>query len=163
MFLDSFKKNIISQLVAADDGRILQDPLEPYFRAFTGAFDSDMPFTFHFEARDKPLLLVYDAVPIAARSSHALFVARCERIKAKILPIADFVRELAGAGCLKETPADFKDRPALPPGYENYWRKYRHFYMDVINGLSYVCLAKFTPTQKLYDMWIKFNPDVLAG
>jgi hypothetical protein len=47
MFLDSLKKTIINQLIAADDGYMLHDPLEPYFRAFAGAFDPDMPFTFY--------------------------------------------------------------------------------------------------------------------
>jgi hypothetical protein len=163
MFLDLFKRSVINHLVAADDHRQLQDNLEPYFRAFTGAFDPDMPFTFYFEAKNKPLMLVYDATPIPVRSSHAAFIERCDRIKAKILPITDFVQELANTGYVKEIPLDFKDRPPLPPGYENYWRKYRQFYSDVMNGLSFVCFTKLVPTQKLYDLWIKFNQDVLAG
>jgi hypothetical protein len=163
MYLDTFKKNIINHLVAADDGGELHTPLEPYFRAFTGAFSPDMPFTFYFEARNKPLLFVYDATPIDARSSHALFVEHCEKIKAKILPITGFVQELANSGYLTETPLDFKDRPPLPPDYANYWRKYRHFYMDVINGLGYACFTRLVPTQKLYDVWVKINPGVLAG
>jgi hypothetical protein len=163
MFLDSFKKSVINQLIAADDGRRLREPLEPYFRAFTGAFEPDMPFTFYFEAKNKPLMLVYDATPIPARSSHAAFIERCDKIKEKILPITDFVQELADAGYVKEIPLDFKDRPPLPPGYENYWRKYRHFYSDVMNGLSFVCFARLVPTQKLYDVWVKFNPKALAG
>jgi hypothetical protein len=163
MFLDTHKKTVINQLIAADDGRVLRDPLEPYFRAFTGAFDPDMPFTFYFEAKNKPLMLVYDATPIPARSSHAAFTGRCEKIKAQILPITDCVQELANTGYLKETFLDFKDRPPLPPGYEDYWRKYGHFYMDTTNGLSYVCFTKLAPTQKLYDVWIKFNPKALAG
>jgi hypothetical protein len=163
MLLDTFKRTVINQLVAADDGRVLQDPLEPYFRAFTGAFDSNMPFTFYFEAKNKPLLFVYDATPIDARSSHTLFIERCEKIKAQILPVTDFAQELANSGYVTETPLDFRDRPPLPPNYENYWRKYRHFYMDTTNGLSYICFTKLAPTQKLYDMWIKFNPKALAG
>jgi hypothetical protein len=35
--------------------------------------------------------------------------------------------------------------------------------MDVTNALSYVCFTKLAPTQKLYDLWVKFNPKVLAG
>jgi hypothetical protein len=163
MLLDTFKRTVINQLIAADDGRVVQDPLEPYFRAFTGAFKPDMPFTFYFEAKNKPLMFVYDATPVAARSSHAAFVERCEKIKEKLLPISDFVQELANSGYAKEISLDFKDRPALPPDYENYWRKYRHFYMDIINGLSYLCFTKLVPTQKLYDVWIKLNPKALAG
>jgi hypothetical protein len=163
MFLDTFKKSVINQLIAADDNRAVHDSLEPYFRAFTGAFEPDMPFTFYFEAKNKPLMLVYDATPIPARSSHASFIERCDRIKAKILPITGFVQELADAGYLTEIPLSFKDRPPLPPDYENYWRKYRQFYSDVMNGLSFVCFTRLSPTQKLYDVWVKFNPDVLAG
>ena len=143
--------------------RMLHDSLEPYFRSFTGAFEPDMPFTFYFEARDKPALFVYDATPIDRRSSHALFVERCEKIKTGILPITGFLQELANTGYVKETPLEFRDRPSLPPDYANHWRKYRNFYMDVINGLSYACFTKLTPTQKLYDVWVKFNPKALAG
>jgi hypothetical protein len=75
----------------------------------------------------------------------------------------DFAQELASSGYVTETPLDFKTRPPLPPGYENYWRKYQHFYMDAINALSYVCFTKLAPTQKLYDVWVKFNPKALAG
>jgi hypothetical protein len=163
MFLNSFKRSVINQIIASDDNRIVQDSLEHYFRAFTGAFESNMPFTFYFEAQNKPLMLVYDATPIPARSSHTAFIEHCDRIKAKILPITDFAQELAGAGYVKEIPLDFKDRPSLPLDYENYWRKYRHFYSDVMNGLSFVCFTRLVPTQKLYDVWVKFNSKALAG
>jgi hypothetical protein len=163
MFLDSFRKSIINQLIAADEGRILQDSLAPYFRAFTGAFKPDMPFTFYFGTKNKPLMLVYDATPIAARSSHAAFIERCDRIKRNILPIAGFMQELANTGYVTETPLDFRDRPPLPPDYENCWRKYQHFYMDAINALSYACFTKLTPTQKLCDAQARFNPKALAG
>jgi hypothetical protein len=116
-----------------------------------------------FEAKNKPLMLIYDATPIPARSSHAAFIERCDRIKEKILPITDFVQELADTGYVKDILLDFKDRPPLPPDYENYWRKYRHFYSDVMNGLSFVCFTKLVHAQKLYDLWVKFNPHVLAG
>jgi hypothetical protein len=163
MFLNSFKRTVINQLIAADDGRVLRDPLEPYFHAFTGAFEHDMPFTFYFEARNKPLMLVYDATPVPARSSHAAFIERCERIKERILPIADFMQELAGTGYVTEIPLDFKDRPPLPRDYENYWRKYRHFYSNVMDALSFACFTKLAPARKLYDLWVKFNPKALAG
>jgi hypothetical protein len=163
MLLDFFKKNIINHLVAADSSREIHDGLEHYFRAFTGAFEPDMPFTFYFEARNKPLMLVYDTAPIAARSSRAAFAERCDRIKGRILPITDFLQDLSSRGYVKEIPLEFKDRPPLPPDYEHYWRKYRHFYSDVINGLSYVCFTRLVPAQKLCDLWAKFNPKALAG
>ncbi|MDR3123828.1 MAG: hypothetical protein LBU16_08645 [Treponema sp.] len=163
MLLDKFKRSVINHLVAADDCREFHDSLEPYFRAFTGVFEPDMPFTFYFEAKNKPLMLVYDATPIPARSSRAAFLERCEGIKKNILPITDFIQELVNIGYVRETPLDFKDRPLLPSDYENYWRKYRHFYSDVINGLCFVCFAKLVPTQKLCDLWVKFNPKALAG
>lgn len=163
MYLDSFKRDIINHLVAADDGRELHTPLEPYFRAFTGVFSSGMPFTFYFEAKNKPLMFVYDPTPIDRRSSHALFLAQCDRIKANILPITNFIQELAGAGYLKVTPLDSRDRPPLPPDYANYWRKYKQFYNDIMSGLSFVCCSRLEPKQKLYDIWIKFNAGALVG
>jgi hypothetical protein len=163
MFLDSFKRNIINQIVAADDGRELHDPLEPYFRAFTGAFSPDMPFTFYFETRNRPVMFVYDPTPNPARSSHAAFVECCERIKANILPITNFAQELADRKYLAVTPLDASTRPPLPQNYENCWRKYRHFYTGVAEGLEFVCFFRLKPTQKLYDIWLKFNADALVG
>jgi hypothetical protein len=163
MFLDSFKKNIINQLIAAEDGREGHTALEPYFRAFSGAFSPDMPFTFYFEERNKPVMFVYDATPIDRRSSHASFIARCDRIKTGILPITDFVQELAGSGYIDVSPAELRDRPALPPNYATYWRKYRQFYNDVMTGLSFVCCSRIEPAQKLYDVWVRFNADRLVG
>jgi hypothetical protein len=163
MLLDSFKRDIINQLVAADDGRVLQNPLTPYFRAFTGVFDPRMPFTFYFEVKNKPVMLVYDATPIAARSSRAIFVEHCERIGERTLRITNFIQELADCGYLTVNPPDSAVRPSLPPNYENYWRKYKQFYPNLIEGLSFVCFSRLTPRQKLYDVWLKFNPHVLAS
>jgi hypothetical protein len=64
---------------------------------------------------------------------------------------------------VEEIPLEFKDRPPLPPDYENHWRKYRHFYSDVMDGLSFVCFTRLVPTQKLCDLWAKFNAKALAG
>jgi hypothetical protein len=163
MLLDSFKKNIINHLVAAEDNREIHDGLEHYFHAFTGSFEPDMPFTFYFEARNKPIMLVYDATPIPARSSHVAFIERCDKIKGRLLPITGFLQELANRGYAQESPLEFRDRPPLPPDYKNCWRKYRNFYSDVIDGLSFVCFTRLVPTQKLYDLWVKFNPKALAG
>jgi hypothetical protein len=163
MFLDPLKKNVINHLAATETGRIAVDPLGAYFRAFTGAFEPDMPFTFYFEERDKPILFVYDATPIDRRSSHAAFITRCDDIKSRILPIANCVRELAGTGCLKTSPLDYRDRPALPADYASHWRKYKQFYNDVMTSLSFVCCSRLEPTRKLYELWGKLNPKALAG
>jgi hypothetical protein len=163
MFLDTFKKDVINNIIAAEDGRAQHNKLEPYFRAFTGAFSPDMPFTFYFEAQNKPLMFVYDATPIDRRSSHASFIACGDRVKANILPITNFIQELEGAGYISVRPTDFRDRPELPPDYANYWRKYKQFYNDVMTGLSFVCCAHIEPAQKLYDVWIKFNADRLVS
>jgi hypothetical protein len=163
MYLDPFKKNVINHLVASSEGRTLGGGMGAYFRAFTGAFEPDMPFTFYFEAREKPILFVYDATPIDRRSSHASFIARCDAIKSRILPITRHIRELADTGCLNTGYLDYRDRPALPADYANHWRKYKQFYNDVMAGLSFVCCSRLEPTQKLYDLWARFNPDILAG
>jgi hypothetical protein len=163
VILNLFEKNVINQIVAAEDGRPVHDPIQPYFRAFTGAFSADMPFTFYFENVRKPAMLVYDPTPISARSSHYLFMERCEQIKARIPAIADFVQELADTGHIRAEPANIEERPALPENYENCWRSYKHFYTDVTDGLFLVCLHRLIPTRKLYDLWAKFNADALAG
>jgi hypothetical protein len=133
MYVDRLQKNIINQLVAVDDGRVMHNPLEPYFRAFTGAFCTDMPFTFYFEARNQPLLFVYDPTPIAARTGRAVFAEHCEKIKAQTLLITDYVQELADSGYLTvDAPWG---RPPLPPDYGNYWRKHKQFFPNLIGVL----------------------------
>ncbi|GHV57952.1 hypothetical protein AGMMS49579_24580 [Spirochaetia bacterium] len=163
MFLDTFKKDVINNIITAEDGGVVHNKLKPYFRAFTGAFTPGMSFTFYFEATNKPVMFVYDPTPIDRRSSHASFIAHCDRIKANILPITDFIRKLTDDAYLSASPTEFNDRPALPPDYANYWRKYKQFYSDVMTGLSFVCCSRLRPTQKLYDLWIKFNADRLVG
>ncbi|GHT95467.1 hypothetical protein FACS1894141_4120 [Spirochaetia bacterium] len=162
MPMDSLQKQVIDQLVAAEEGRALHNAVEPYFRAFTGAFSADMPFTVYFEAANRPVMFVYDPTPVAARSSHYLFMERCEQIKAHILPITAFVQELADTGYVTVRPLGIRDRPPLPPDCVNYWRKYKHFYTDVIEGLSFMCCSQLRPAQKLYDEWLRFNPRVFA-
>jgi hypothetical protein len=163
MFLNSFKKSIINQLISIGERREVRDTLTPYFRAFTGAFETDMPFTFYFEARNKPLLFVYDAAPVPVRSSRAAFIERCEMIKGRILPITNFVRELADFGYVTEIPLSFRERPSLPPDYENHWRKYRQFYRNEMDDLDFVCFAKLVPTRKLCDLLAAPGPGALAG
>jgi hypothetical protein len=163
MFLDTFKKDVINNIIAERDGGAVHNKLKPYFRAFTGAFTPGMPFTFYFEATNKPVMFVYDPTPIDRRSSHASFIAHCDRLKANILPITDYIQKLADEGFITVSPAEFCDRPALPQDYADYWRKYKQFYNDVMTGLSFVCCAHIEPSQKLYDVWVKFNAQALVS
>jgi hypothetical protein len=163
MFIDSFKRSIINHLIAGAEGRTVQDTLTPYFRAFTGAFDHGMVFTFYFEAKNRPLLLVYDPTPVPVRSSRAAFIGHCERIKERTLLIADFIRELADSGYVTEIPLNFRDRPPLPPGYENRWRKYRQFYNNEMDALDFVCFTKVVPKRKLCELLAASGPRALAG
>jgi hypothetical protein len=160
MFLNTFKKDIINNLIAAEDGGAVHNKLKPYFHAFTGAFAPGMPFTFYFEAAGRPVMFVYDPTPIAARSSHYLFMERCEQIKANILPITGFLQELADGGYVRVQPLENRDRPALPADYAKEWRKYKHFYMSDAEGLSFACFSRFVPEQKLYEVWGKGNAKV---
>jgi hypothetical protein len=163
MFLNSFKKSVINQLIAINEHREVRDALTPYFRAFTGAFDTGMAFTFYFEAKNRPLLLVYDPTPVSVRSSRAAFIERCERIKEHVLPIAEFIRELADSGYVTEIPLNFKDRPPPPPDYENRWRKYRQFYNNEMDALDFVCFTKAVPERKFYELLAATGPRALAG
>jgi hypothetical protein len=163
ILLNSFKKDIINQLVAVDEGRVLNNPLGPYFRAFSGAFDPGMPFTVYFEVKNKPVLFVFDAKPNENRSSRALFVEQCERIKANILSITNVIQELTDSAYLSVDPPDSNNRPPLPLNWDTYWRKYTHFSPILIDGLAFVCFSRLTPQQKLYDIWVKINPKVLVS
>jgi hypothetical protein len=163
MLLNAFKKDIINQLVAAEEGQVLNNPLGPYFRAFTGAFDPGMPFTFYFEVKNKPALLVFDAKPNEDRSSRAVFVEYCERICENTLRITNAVQELTDGGYLTVNPPDSNKRSPLPLNWDSCWRRYTHFAPYLIEGLSLVCFSRLTLQQKLYDVWGKFNPHVLAS
>ncbi|WP_041610963.1 hypothetical protein [Treponema primitia] len=77
--------------------------------------------------------------------------------------ITNFIQKLTDDGYVTARPLDFNNRPELPSDYANLWRKYKQFYNDVMNGLSFACFWRFVPEQKLYDIWIKFNPKVQAG
>ncbi|GHV74753.1 hypothetical protein AGMMS49940_20550 [Spirochaetia bacterium] len=126
MLLNSFKKDIINQLIAADgadEGRVLDNPLAPYFRAFTGAFDPRMPFTFYFEVKNKPVLFVFDDKPNEARSSRAVFVDLCERMLDNTLRITNVIQELTDGGYLTVNPPDSKERSPLPLNWDTCWRK----------------------------------------
>jgi hypothetical protein len=122
-----------------------------------------MPFTFYFEAINRPVMFVYEPTSIAARSSRYLFMERCEQIKAKMLSISDVIQELADEGYISVQPLKYGDRPALPADHIKYWRKYQHFYHSEAEGLSFVCLSRFEPEQELYDVWGKLNPRVMVS
>ncbi|GHV66276.1 hypothetical protein AGMMS49928_00570 [Spirochaetia bacterium] len=142
MLLNTFKKDIINQLAAIDEGRILNNPLAPYFRAFTGAFDPRMPFTFYFELKNKPLLFIFDAKPNEDRSRRIVFVEHCERICENTLRIINAIQELTDGGYLRiDIPASNK-RPSLPPNWDKCWRKYTHFSPYLIEGLAFVCFSR---------------------
>jgi hypothetical protein len=89
---------------------------------------------------------------VPVRSSRAAFIERCERIKKRTLSIADFIRKLTDSGYVTEIPLNFKDRPPLPPDYENHWRRYHQFYSNEMDGLDFVCFTKLIPARKLYDL-----------
>jgi hypothetical protein len=163
MLLTAFKKDIINQLVAADEGRVLNNPLAPYFRAFTGVFDPRMPFTFYFEAKYKPVLFVFDAKPNEDRSSRAVFVEYCERISKNTLRITNVIQELTDGAYLTVNPPESNTRPPLPQNWDKCWRKYTHFSPMLIDGVAFVCFSRLTPTEKLNDVWQKFNVHILAS
>ncbi|GHV66172.1 hypothetical protein AGMMS49928_00210 [Spirochaetia bacterium] len=142
MLPNIFKKDIINQLAAAAEGRILNNPLAPYFRAFTGAFDPRMPFTVYFEVKNKPVLFVFDAKPNEERSRRAIFVEHCERICENMLRITNVIQELTDSGYLRVDSRDSAGRPSLPPNCENYWRKYKQLYPSLIEGLAFVCFSR---------------------
>jgi hypothetical protein len=153
MELNNTKKEIINHLIAAHDGRPWGSKLSKYFRAFTGAFSPDMPFTFYFLTETRPIMYVYDPLPGNLRSSRTVFHGECEQKKPKILEITSFFEYLVTNGYLNMEYKGLQRRPPLPDHYDRIWRKYSDFYNDIMLGLSYICLSDFTPTQHLYDFW----------
>jgi hypothetical protein len=53
-----------------------------------------MPFTFYFEAKNKPVLFVFDAKPNEDRSSRAVFVECSERISKNTYALQTLFRNL---------------------------------------------------------------------
>jgi hypothetical protein len=153
MELNNTKKEIINHLIAAHEGRSWGSKLSKYFRAFTGSFSPDMPFTFYFLTKTRPIMYVYDPRPANLRSSRSAFHRECEQKKPKILEITSFFEYLVTHGYLNMEYKGLVGRPPLPENYNRVWRKYSDFYNDTMLGLSYVCLSDFTPTQRLYDCW----------
>ncbi|GHU02694.1 hypothetical protein FACS1894147_05140 [Spirochaetia bacterium] len=157
MLLNAFKRDIINQLAAIDEGRILNNPLAPYFRAFSGAFDPRMPFTVYFEVKNKPVLFVFDAKPNEARSSRAAFVEHGEQICENMLRITNSIQELTDGAYLSVDFPESNTRPPLPQNWDCCWRKYTHLSPYLIEGLAFVCFSRLTPAQKLNDAHRKIN------
>jgi hypothetical protein len=149
----STQKEIIHHLIAAHEKRPWGGKIARYFRAFTGAFHTDMPFTFYFLSANHPIMYVYDPRPAEQRSSRAVFREECERKKPMILEITRFFEYLAEHEYVSMEYRDIQGRPERPLGYDAVWRKYSDFYNDIMTGLSFVCLSDFTPTEKLYALW----------
>ena len=152
MELNNTKKEIINHLIACHEGRTWGSKLSKYFRAFTGDFSPDMPFTFYFVSETRPVMYVYDPRPGDKRSSRAIFHAECYRKKPKILEIAGFFEYLVADEYLYTEYKGLHGRARLPDNHDTVWRKYSDFYNNIMNGLSYICLSDFIPTQKLYDI-----------
>ena len=153
MELNNTKKEIINHLIAARERRPWGSKLYKYFRAFTGTFSPDMPFTFYFVTETRPVIYVYDPRPADKRSSRAVFHAECDQKKPKLLEITAFFEYLVNNDYLYMEYKGLKGRPPLPDHYDQVWRKHSDFYNDIMLGLSYICLSDFNPTQKLYDIW----------
>ena len=152
MNLTNTQKEIINHLTTLHEGSAYTNKLSPYFRAFSGNFSPDMPFTIYFTSETRPVMYVYDPLPGNLRSSRAVFHAQCEQKKAEILGISNFVEYLVNNNYLEMKYKGLQGRAALPENYDRVWRKYSDFYNDIMLGLSYICLSDFIPTQKLYDL-----------
>jgi hypothetical protein len=150
--LTNTQKEIINHLIAAHEKRPWGSKIAPYFRAFTGAFSPDMPFTFYFLSVNHPIMYVYDPRSSEQRSSRAVFREECEQKKPRILAITNFFEYLVDNEYVQMEYQGLQGRPQLPERYDAVWRKYSDFYHDIMNGLSFVCLSDFTPTEKLYEL-----------
>ncbi|MHB9291169.1 hypothetical protein Holit_00241 [Hollandina sp. SP2] len=152
--LTATQKEIIHHLIAAHERRPWGSKIAKYFRAFTGAFSPDRPFTFYFLSANHPIMYVYDPRPAEQRSSREVFRTECERKKPKILEITRFFEYLVDNEYVQMEYRGIEGRPQRPVGYDAVWRKYSDFYNDIMTGLSFVCLSNFTPTEKLLNCGI---------
>ena len=82
--------------------------------------------------------------------------------KPKILEITGFFEYLTEHKCIRRIYRGLRGRPELPKDYVKVWRRYSDFYNDVMSGLSFVCLAEFTPKLKLYKIWEHINQPAVA-
>jgi hypothetical protein len=151
--LTNTQKEIINHLIAAHEKRPWGSKITPYFRAFTGAFSPDMPFTFYFVSPTRPVMYVYDPRHGGQRSSREVFHLECAKKKPRILAITGFLEYLVDTEYVQMEYRGLQGRPQLPEHYDAVWRKYSDFYNDIMTGLSLVCLSDFTPKEKLYELW----------
>ena len=166
MTLTKTQKEIINHLIAKNQGKVWRSKLTKYFKAFTGEFYTDMSFTFYFISETRPVMYVYDPLPVEKWSPRTEFNKECEQKKSKILEIAGFFEYLSSNNYLDMNYKGLQGRPQLPPGYDQTWRKYSDFYNDIMLGLSFICLTDFTPTEKLYDFWeehIAYRPQNISS
>jgi hypothetical protein len=148
--LNRTKKEIINYLIAENEGTHSFGRVTTYMRAFRGEFKPEMPFTFYFLSEMRPIMYVYDPLPSEKRSTREVFHGQCTLKKPKILEITGFFEYLTEHQYIRRIYRGLRGRPELPKDYVKIWRKYSDFYNDVMSGLSFVCLAEFTPKLKLY-------------
>ena len=153
MEFTGIKKEIINYIIAENEGRRFTPKIADYLQSFSGDFSHSMPFTFYFLSSTRPVMYVYDPDRAENRSRRSVFHAECHKKKEKILEITSFYEYLTEDNYVHRWYKGLQGRSSLPPDYDLVWRKYSDFYSDHISGLSFVCLADFTPKMKLYKLW----------
>jgi hypothetical protein len=153
MELTSMKKDIINHIIAEHEGRRWGSKTAKYLRALSGEFSQDMSFTIYFVNEVRPIMYVNDARGGKDRSSREVFQRECEVRKEKLRRIIACYEELERGGYVEMEYRGLVGRPRLPEQYYEGWRKYSNFYQDMMEGLRYVCLSKFEPSNKLYEVW----------
>jgi hypothetical protein len=157
------QREVINHLVAENEGIRWCSRISKYLRAFKGEFTQDMPFTFYFLSEIRPIMYVYDPNTGDKRSSREAFHEECNQKKSRILELTGFFEELTELGYVRRYYKGLQGRQPLPERYDRVWRKYSDFYSNVMRGLSYVCLAEFTPKLKLYNLWENMKLGVMSG
>ncbi|MHB9292867.1 hypothetical protein Holit_01978 [Hollandina sp. SP2] len=160
--LNRTKKEIIHYLIAENEGVHSFGRVTTYMRAFRGTFKPEMPFSFYFLSEMQPVMYVYDPRPSEKRSTREAFHQQCTIKKPKIMEITSFFEYLTEHQYIRRIYRGLRGRPELPEDYVKVWRRYSDFYNDVMSGLSFVCLAEFTPKLKLYKIWEHINKPAVA-
>lgn len=158
------QQEIITAIIAENEGLRSFGNITAYLQAFHGDFSPALPFTFYFLSEIRPIMYVYDPRSSEDRSTREVFHRECRQKKSKILEITGFFEYLTEHNYIRRIYRGLRGRPELPEGYAQVWRKYSDFYNDVMSGLSFVCLADFTPKLNLYKRWktITQTPPILA-
>ncbi|MDR1986986.1 MAG: hypothetical protein LBP88_08465 [Treponema sp.] len=152
------QQEIITYIIAENEGVRPFGKITAYMQAFHGGFSPAMPFTFYFLSETRPIMYVYDPRSSEDRSTREAFHRECHQKKPKMLEITGFFEYLTGHNYIRRICRGLWGRPELPEGYAHVWRKYSDFYNDLMSGLSFVCLADFTPKLKLYKLWKNRTP-----